>query len=101
MSLNPKVSAYIGFSIKSGKVVYGYESVIASRKSRLILCDPSLSEHSMKKVRNYAEKANVDVIIVENLAEYFGGKQVKCVGLAEEHLASATATELNKVGGSY
>ena len=101
MSLNAKVAAYIGFSIKAGKVLYGYESVIASRKARLILCDQALSENSMKKVRKYAETVKVNVIVVDDLAQYFGGKPIKCIGLVEENLASATEKELKKVGGSY
>ena len=101
MSLNPKVSAYIGFSVKSGKIVYGYESVIAAKKKvRLILRDASLSEHSAKKVERAASEANIKIITVDNLAEYFGGKEIKCVGLVEEHLASATEKELLG-GGSY
>jgi len=101
MSLNAKVAAYIGFSIKAGKLLYGYESVIATQKARLILCDRGLSDHSMKKVRKYAETTGVPIIVLEDLAEYFGGKQVKCIGLVEENLASATEKELKKVGGSY
>ena len=101
MSLNPKVATYIGFSIKSGKILYGYEKVIAARTVKLILCDPALSENSSKKVQSFAERKKIPVIVVENLAEYFGGKQIKCVGLVEEHLASATERELLSVGGTY
>ena len=94
MSLNPKVAAYIGFSIKAGKLIYGYENVIASKKSRLILCDASISENSMKKVRRFAEEVGIKVMVIDNLAEYFGGKPIKCIGLVEENLASATEKEL-------
>jgi len=101
MSLNPKVATYIGFSIKARKIVYGYESVIAAgKKIRLILCSDDLSENSLKKVRRFADEVAVPFVVVEELAEYFGGKKIKCVGLVEEHLASATAKELLKVGGS-
>ena len=70
MSLNPKVATYIGFSIKSGKILYGYEKVIAARSVRLILCDPALSENSSKKVQSFAERKKIHVIVVENLAEF-------------------------------
>lgn len=94
MSLNAKVAAYIGFSIKAGKLIYGYENVIASKKVRLILCDTGISENSMKKVQRYADEVKINVITIEDLAEYFGGKPVKCIGLVEENLASATEKEL-------
>ena len=94
MSLNRKVAAYIGFSIKAGKILYGYESVISSKKARLVLCDAELSEHSMKKVRKYSEETGVTVIVLDDLSDYFGGKSIKCIGLVEENLASATEKEL-------
>ena len=102
MSLDPKIAAYIGFSVKAGKIVYGYEGVItAGKKVRLILVSDALGENSLKKVLRGAERSGVKVMTLSNLAEYFGGKQVKCVGLVEESLASATEKELLKVGGSY
>ena len=102
MSRSEKIAAYIGFSIKSGKISYGYESVISGKKKLfLILCDESLSEHSLKKVKRYAEAKAIQLYVISGLSEYFGGKAVKCIGLAEEHLASATVSELKTVGGSY
>ena len=95
MSRNEKIAAYIGFSIKSRNVLYGYESVIASgRKCRLILCDRALSENSLKKVDAFAAKMGIKRYCIEALSDYFGGKPVKCIGLVEEHLASATENEL-------
>ena len=94
MTPNPKVAAYIGFSIKAGKLIYGYENVIASKKVRLILCDTGISENSLKKVRKFSEVVGVKVMMVEDLAAYFGGKAIKCIGLVEENLASATEKEL-------
>ena len=97
MSRNEKIAAYIGFSVKSGKILYGYESVISSaKKVRLILCDGALSENSRKKVLRYAEEKNIKRYDIDGLSEYFGGKPIKCVGLVEEHLASATEKELLK-----
>ena len=102
MSRNDKIASYIGFSIKAGKLVYGYENVIASKKMvYLVICDQSLAENSSEKVRRYAVRRNVPVISVPNLSEYFGGKAIKCVGMAEPHLAEAVAIEFNKTfGGS-
>lgn len=97
MSRNDKIAAYIGFSVKSGKIVYGYEGVISTKKRLfLVLCDKALSENSLKKVAKCAEMKNIKVRMIASLSEYFGGKAIKCVGLAEENLASATETELNK-----
>jgi len=102
MSRNEKINSYIGFSIKSGKIVYGYENVILSKKKTfLVLCDEALSENSLKKVERFSQEKNIKLYKINGLSEYFGGRQIKCVGIGEEHLASAIANELNNtVGGS-
>lgn len=98
MSRSEKIASYIGFSVKAGKIVYGYEGVIASRKRLyLLLADRLLSDNSLKKVQRYAESKGIKLYQIEGLPEYFGGKTVKCIGLAEEHLASATESELLKL----
>ncbi|HCJ01738.1 MAG TPA: hypothetical protein DIC18_00845 [Clostridiales bacterium] len=97
MSRNEKIAAYLGFSVKSRKIVYGYESVIATGKRLyLVLCDNELAENSFKKVMRYAEIKQIPVRKMASLSDYFGGKAIKCVGLAEENLASAVVKELNK-----
>ena len=102
MSRNSKIFTYIGFSIKSGKILYGYESVIANKKKTfLILCDQALSERSLKKVQRFAAERSIEMRLIRDLSEYFGGRSIKCVGIAEEHLALAIRNELNNtVGGS-
>ena len=99
---NDKINAYIGFSIKSGKIVYGYESVILNKKrTYLVLCDKTLSENSLKKVERFVTEKGIKKCLISSLSEYFGGRQIKCVGIGEEHLASAIWNELNNtVGGS-
>jgi len=102
MSRNEKVYTYIGFSIKSGKIIYGYEGVIANKKRvYLVLCDSSLSANSYKKVERFVAEKRIKCLSISGLSEYFGGRQIKCVGIGEEHLASAIEKELNNtVGGS-
>ena len=102
MSRNEKVNAYIGFSIKSGNIVYGYESILLNiKRIYLVLCDKGLSQNSLKKVERFVAEKNIKSYLIEDLPIYFGGRQVKCVGIGEEHLASAIENQLNNtVGGS-
>ena len=102
MSLNEKINTYIGFSIKSGKIVYGYENVILNKKKAyLVLCDKALSENSLKKVTRFVQVKAIKMYLIDALSDYFGGRQIKCVAIGEEHLASAIEKELNNtVGGS-
>ena len=95
MSKNEKLAAYIGFSIKSGKVIYGYEGIlVAKRKIPLVICDPALSENSRKKLEAHLSSLGMKTYELEDLPSYCGGKNVKCIGLTEEHLASAAEKEL-------
>ncbi len=102
MSRNDKINAYIGFSIKSGKIVYGYENILLGKKKiYLVLCDQALSQNSLKKVERFVADKNIKSYLIEDLPSYFGGRMIKCVGIGEEHLASAIENELNNtVGGS-
>ena len=102
MSRNEKIYTYIGFCVKSGKIVYGYETVLLKKKKTyLVLCDQSLSPNSMKKVERFVAENHVEMRLIVDLPQYFGGRAVKCVGIGEEHLASAIRNELNNtVGGS-
>ena len=102
MSRNEKVFTYLGFCIKSGNILFGYESVLAAKKrTYLILLGEDLSENSRKKVLRFGEEKNIQTITIVALPDYFGGRRIKCVGICEEHLALAIGKELyNTVGGS-
>ena len=96
MSRNDKIYTYLGFSIKSGKIVYGYENVIIGKKKvYLVLCDRALSENSCKKVERFVAEKNIVMRKISDLPAYFGGRAIKCVGIAEEHLSEAIINELN------
>ena len=99
-----KLSAYIGFSVKSRKIIYGYEGVCASRKRVfLILADEALGESSHKKLAAYAERSGVRMITLPAgiIASYCGAGNIKCIGLTDENLASAAEKEINNtIGGS-
>jgi len=104
MQEKSKLAAYVGFSVKSRNVVYGYENVIAAgRRVLLVLCDPSLGESSRKKILAFSERMKVETFFLKSdeLSSYCGGKNVKCIGLTDPNLASAAQKELkNAIGGS-
>ena len=104
MQTKSKLGTYIGFSIRSGKILYGYENVIAARKSvRLILLDEETGESSKKKITAFAEKKAIKIFLLPSgeLSAYCGGKNVKCLGLTDKNLASAAENELKtNIGGN-
>lgn len=104
MQTKNKLGTYIGFSIRSGNVLYGYEKVISTRKRPyLILLDDETGESSKKKITAYAEKYTVKIYSLPSgaLSAYCGGKNVKCLGLTDKNLASAAENELKtNIGGN-
>ena len=104
MQTKNKLGTYLGFSIRSGKILYGYENLIAARKRvHLILLDDETGESTKKKVVSFAEKNAVNIYVLPSgeLSAYCGGKNVKCLGLTDINLASAAEKELKtNIGGN-
>ena len=104
MQTKSKLATYIGFSIRSGKILYGYENIIAARKKvYLILLDEETGESTKKKITSYAVKnaVNIYVLLSGELFAYCGGKNVKCLGLTDMNLASAAENEFKtNIGGN-
>ena len=97
---NDKLFSYVGFSIKSGKIAFGYENVIScGKKIFLVLCDASIGRSAKNEITFFAKKEKVPIAFLpENtLSDYCGGRRVKCVGLQDEGLALASKNELNKL----
>lgn len=94
---NNKLFSYLGYSIKSRTIVFGYENIIESKKHvRLIIYNDELGENSQKKILKYAEEKKIPIYRVKSefLLLYLGGRNCKCVGLTDENLASAAECEL-------
>ena len=103
MPINDKLATYIGFSIKSRNILYGYEKVSATRKAvYLILVDEAIGESSAKKIASCAEKRNIPIYSLQKdrLSQYCGGRNVKCIALTDRGLASGAINLLNNIGGN-
>ena len=103
MPINSKLVTYIGFSVKSRNILYGYENIIATRKKiYIILVDEGIGESSRKKVNSYAEKKRIPIYFLqkESLSQLCGGRNVKCVALTDAGLAAGAQNELNNIGGN-
>lgn len=108
MQITSKAETYIGFSIKSGKIVWGLDNVIISRKPiKLILICSSLGENSEKKLLTYASGKAIKVLkLTDRLLEDVVNKtNCKVIGLTDAHLAQAVisnsenwATDCSKGG---
>ncbi len=87
-----KIGAYLGFCVRSGKIVYGVDDVEKQKKGVcLLIVDGALSENSFKVVSKAREKFACPLVTTENglLGELLHKPAVKAVGVKDKNLASA------------
>lgn len=91
-SLSPekasKISAYIGFALKSRAVVMGVDYIRTAKGIELILADESLSPNSLKRLRRAADAAGTECVTMP-VAEVFPISSVKALGIRNGELAKA------------
>ena len=92
--MNPKISAYIGFSVRKGSVVFGLDTIETYRKKvHLILCSDQLAENSYKRAVLEGQKRNCSVKIVEGLEETLK-RNCKVLAICDKQLADAIKENL-------
>ena len=65
-----KILSLLGFAAKAGKLAYGFEAAVSSiksKKSALVIIAEDISPKSRKEVMFFADKANVQHIILEGM----------------------------------
>ena len=95
MQPSTKLSAYIGFSIKSRHVVYGYDRVTTARGIRLVIAADSINRTAHKQLQAYCTLYTIPLQWCdEQLIELCTHRRCKCIGLTDESLANAANQEL-------
>ena len=86
-----KISSYLGFCIRAGKIVFGVDRIETLKKAYLLLTDEELKENSFKIMLKASEKFSVRLIVTEEklLGELLHRPQVKAVAITDEQLALA------------
>ena len=86
-----KIETFIGFSIKSGKIIFGLDSIEKYRKKiHLIVLSNSISDNSKAKVLNIAQDRNIDVLELEDSLENITKrKNCKVLAITSFELANA------------
>ena len=90
MDIN-KIKTYIGFSIRSGQVVYGLDNImVCKKKIKLVVVSNSISENSLDKVKNVCEKKNLDMLLLSDSLENITKRNnCKVLGILNDELAKA------------
>ena len=92
---NDKISTYLGFCIRSGKIVFGVDRAEALKKGvHLLIADSTLSENSMKVLVKLKEKFSCPLLVTEgvSLSELVHRPAVKAAAVKDKNLASAILT---------
>ena len=87
-----KVSAYLGFCLRAGKVVFGVADIeIYKKKIHLVIADGALAENSLKRLVKANERFQAPIIVTEAglLGELLHKPQVKAVAIKDYNLSKA------------
>lgn len=83
-----KIKTYLGFAIKSGSIIFGYDNVIKKiNKTKLIIVCSTANEKTLLNIN----KLNKPTLKLKNntLSEMLDRDNVKVIAVANESLAKA------------
>ncbi len=92
MQYTNKAETFIGFSTRSGKIVFGIEQIERSKRApKLILLCSTIGANSKKRALLYAERKDVKVLELSQriLGDIVNKENCKVIGLMDAHLAQA------------
>lgn len=87
-----KIETYLGFSIRSRKIIFGAEMIERKKKGvYLLVIDGSIGKNSLKTILLAKEKLGCPLYITDegSLAEWVHRPAVKAVAITDNNLASA------------
>ena len=89
--MNNKIEALLGFAVKSGKIVYGFDNLCETRKNvKLVLCSPTTNNKVKEKLKLLCDhKKWVLAESIDNLEELIHRQNCKVVGLIDKDMSSA------------
>ncbi len=90
--MTEKISAYLGFCQRAGKILFGVDDIqLYKKKIHLLLADEGLAENSFKKLLQANERFAAPLLVVEKglLGEMLHRPAVKAAGIRDFQLAKA------------
>ena len=93
-----KLSTYLGFCIRSGKISFGVDNAEKERRDVfLLLVDEKLGRSSLNTVMKVKEKFACPLVIFAEgeLGALLGRESVKAVAIKDKNLAEAIEKECN------
>ncbi len=90
--MNNRIQTYLGFCIRSRKILFGIDNVDKQRKGvSLLICDEDLGRSSLKTLIQAQEKFGCPMLTAPKgvLGEYLHRPAVKAVAILDNNLAKA------------
>ncbi|HPD02240.1 MAG TPA: hypothetical protein P5161_06045 [Eubacteriales bacterium] len=92
-----KITAYIGFAKKAGKIVWGIDAITEKKRSYpLILIDNAASDRLKKDAEKYAG-GNIPLVYLDGLSELCRSENVKAAAITDKELSRAILQNLGEV----
>ena len=91
-----KIETYLGFCIRSGKIIFGTEMISRQKKGvKLLMVDGGMGANSFKIIIKAKDALACPLLQTEEgaLGELTHRPSVKAVAIKDEHLASAILKE--------
>lgn len=90
-----KIKSYLGFAIKSGKVVFGYDNLFITKKMPLLtLISATQGEKMRDKVIAFCLEKKIKCIVLPFALEDILGRNCKVISILDSSLSSAIYNEL-------
>ncbi|MBQ8876976.1 MAG: hypothetical protein IJY63_05465 [Clostridia bacterium] len=90
--MNNKIETYIGFSIRSGKIIFGVEMLERQKKGvYLLIADGAIGKNSLKSMVNAQAKFGCPFLMTDEgvLSATVHRPAVKAVAITDQNLAKA------------
>lgn len=92
-----KIKTYVGFAIRSGEIVFGFDNIMKSKsKIKLILISSTQQEKVANKLIKYGEEKNIKVIKLNDykVEDFTSRDNCKVIGIINYNLAEVILKEL-------
>lgn len=90
MKNNDKFAAMLGFAVRAGALVYGFDNLKKAKRIKLLAVSDSASDNLFDGMKLLAERLKTTLVKVVEL-EALVGKNCKALGITDENMAKAMA----------
>jgi len=92
-----KITSLLGFAVKSGKIVLGYDRIIEGKaKKFLIICANEINVTAQKRLFSYSKNNDVPLLKTSlDLAKITGYNKCKAIALTDKQMSQAMLNNIN------